>query len=147
MFKEDNLKEELEKLIAKFMKESYRHKKLYRRFRYVALVLTALATVLSSVALTNLDIRDFLNIAIVIATASAGVITSIEGLRKFLELWIHERNTLYKLIDLQREINYNAASTGSMENIDDYFARLQQILGSSQEKWTGTVSAKKHNGA
>lgn len=145
MSKEENLKNELAELIVKFKKDSNRHKKLYRILRYVALVLTGLATVLSSVALTKIDIRDLLNIAIVIATASAGVITSIEGLRKPAELWIHERNILYALTDLQREMNYNAASTGSVDNIDNYFARLQQILGSSQEKWTGTVSAKDPN--
>ncbi len=145
MSKEESLRDELKKLVDKFEKASDKHKSLYRIYRYTALVLTGLATILSSIALTSFGIQNFLNIAIVCATASAGVITSIEGLRKPAELWIHERNILYALIDLQREMDYEASSTGSIENVDDYFSKLQRILGSSQEKWTGYVSPKNQN--
>ena len=99
MSKEDNLKTELEKQIRRFKFESTKHKKLYRCLRYSSLILTGLATVLASVALNYNVIQDLLNITIVVVTASAGIITSIEGLRKPAELWIHERSVLYALID------------------------------------------------
>jgi len=142
MSKEDNLKEELQNQISNFDRESRKHKDLFRLLRYTTLVLTGSATVLASVALTYADIQSWLNMIIVVVTASAGVITSIEGLRKPAELWIHERNVLYELKDLQREINYQAAATGTIQDTDNYFQQLQQILGSSKEKWTKQVLAK-----
>jgi len=78
--------------------------------------------------------------AIVVVTASAGVITSIEGLRKPAEMWIHERNVLYALKDLQRDMEFKAAATGVTENVDRYFDQLQYILGASTEKWTKQVT-------
>ena len=100
MSKENKLKGELEEQISRFDKESTKHKKLYRLLRYTTLGLTGLATVLASAALTFAGIQDLLNVTIVVVTASAGVITSIEGLRKPAELWIHERNVLYALKDI-----------------------------------------------
>ena len=139
MSKESKLRKELEKQILRFDDESTGHKRLYRRLRYAALGLTGLATVLASAALTFARLQDWLNIAIVVVTASAGVITSIEGLRKPAELWIHERNVLYALKDLLREMNYETTATGALKKVDIYFNQLQHILGASKEKWTKQV--------
>ena len=139
MSKEDKLRKEFEKQISRLDTESTKHKKLYRLLRYTALGLTGLATVLASAALTFAGIQDWLNIAIVVVTASAGVITSIEGLRKPAELWIHERNILYQLKDLLRKMDYEVEETEAITDIDSYFNQLQQILGASQEKWAGYV--------
>jgi hypothetical protein len=84
-----------------------------------------------------------LNITIVIVTSIAGILASYEGLRKPSELWINERNVLYSLKDLQRELDYEAAENGTLQNPDQYFIRLQQILGLSKEKWTNLVSPQK----
>ena len=145
MSKEANLIEEVKNQIKKFDDESQKHKSLYRKLRYTALILTGVATVLASVALSFTEIQSFLNMAIVVVTASTGVITSIEALRKPAELWIHERNILNALKDLKREIDYKSSSTGEIDEIDDYFNKLQQILGSSQEKWTKQVTPKEQN--
>ena len=145
MSKEANLIEEVKNQIKKFDDESQKHKSLYRKLRYTALILTGVATVLASVALSFAEIQSFLNMAIVVVTASTGVITSIEALRKPAELWIHERNILNALKDLKREIDYKSSSTGEIDEIDDYFNKLQQILGSSQEKWTKQVTPKEQN--
>ena len=142
MSKEENLKKEVEKQISIFDGESKIHKKLYRILRYTVYILTGAATILSSLALTVTEFQTWLNMAIVIVTASAGVVTSIEGLRKPAELWIHERNVYNQLKDLQRKLDYVAGTNGTIEDIDNYFDQLQQILGSSQEKWTKQVMTK-----
>jgi len=142
MSKEERLKIELKYQIKRFGIESTKHKKMYRCLRYSTYGLTGLATVLASSALQFKEIQVYLNIAIVIITSIAGILASVEGLRKPSELWINERNVLYALIDLQREVEYEAAENGTLENPDEYFTRLQQILGVSKEKWTNLVSLK-----
>lgn len=142
MSKEERLKIELKYQIKRFEIESTRHKKMYRCLRYSTYGLTGLATVLASSALQFDKTQGWINIAIVIVTSIAGLLASVEGLRKPSELWINERNVLYALIDLQREIEYKAAEKGTLKNPDEYFTRLQQILGVSKEKWTNLLSPK-----
>lgn len=144
MSKEEKLKVELKNQISKFGIESNKHKNMYRWLRYSAFGLTGLATVLASFALQFNEIQVWLNITIVIVTAITGILASFEGLRKPSELWINERNVLYALIDLQREVDYEAAETGTLQKPDQYFTRLQQILGESKEKWTDLISSQKN---
>ena len=144
MSKEEKLKKELKDQISKFEKESNKHKNIYRWLRYSAFGLTGLATILASSALQFAETQVWINIAIVIVTAIAGILASVEGLRKPSELWINERNVLYALIDLQREVEYEAAETDTLQNPDQYFIRLQQILGVSKEKWTDLLSSQKN---
>jgi len=108
--------------------------------RYTALGLTGCATVLASAALAKFtDSQQWLNLAVVGATAIAGIATSIEGLRKPSELWIHERRILYDLIDLERMITYEASEPGGLQDVDQYCDRLQQILTVSIEDWSRKV--------
>lgn len=138
--KEERLRAELEKKIGWFEKESKRHKRFYRSLRYVAFGLIACSTILASVALTLRSHQEWFNLAVVIATAAAGVATSIEGLRKPAELWIHERSILYALKDLKREMDYRAAGREPLA-IDRYFDRLQSILTESKENWVKMVES------
>lgn len=143
MSKEEKLKIELKYQIKRFEIESTKHKKMYRCLRYSAFGLTGLATILASSALQFKGIQVGMNIAIVIVTAITGILASFEGLRKPSELWINERNVLYSLKDLQREVDYETAENGTLQNSDQYFMRLQQILGVSKEKWTDLLSSQK----
>ena len=139
MDKLNNLKNELVGQIERFEKESKKHKKLYRSLRYSALMLTGLATIFAASAFKFPVFQEWLNIAVVFVTTSAGIITSIEGLRKPAELWIHERNLLYSLKDLKRELDYFGEEIKTKGSIDSYFEKLQEILSISQEKWTKKV--------
>jgi len=107
---------------------------VFSTLRYSAFGLIGLATILASSALKFDNIQTGLNITIVIVTATAGILASIEGLRKPSELWINERNVLYALLDLQRDLEYELAETETLKNPDLYFNKLQQILGESKEK-------------
>jgi Protein of unknown function (DUF4231) len=135
----DHLRSELSKQIEWFDLESKKHKRLHRAFRYSVFALTGLSTALAGAALRFGQFQPGLNLVIVIATASVGVITSIEGLRKPAELWITERNVFYSLMDLKRELEYDSAEGVEGLELDKYFIGLQSILASSTEKWSRQV--------
>jgi hypothetical protein len=140
---EETLLELLEKAINRFQRESNKHKRLYRGLRYTAVGLTGCATVLASAALRfQDDTQLWLNLAVVGATTLAGIVTSIGGLRKPSELWIHERRILYDLIDLERTITYEGSKPGGLQDVDQYYKRLEQILTISIEDWSRTVKSR-----
>ncbi len=135
--KQERLRVELRKQISRFRRESDKHKCLYRNFRYIVFGLTGCATILASAALSFENHQTWLNLAVVFASACAGIVTSLEGLRKPSELWVHERNILYTLIDLEREIKFK------IEELDaeKYFDKLQGILASSAVVWSNKVTS------
>ena len=138
----DYLAKEIAKNIEWFDKESTLHKRLHRKLRYSVFGLTALASALSGVALAMPDIQIPMNVAIVLATVDVGVVTSIEGLRKPSELWIHERTILYSLKDLERDLNYRSNGQVDLAVEDDVYDRLQQVLGSARERWGRQIAGK-----
>lgn len=139
MSKLEFLRAQLDEHIDNFDVESRKHKQLYRGLRYTVFTLTAASAVLASLALTTVASDRWINLLIVILSATIGVLTSIEGIRKPSELWIHERNTHYALKDLKRELEYTAAESLSSAIVDDFFARLQAILGAAGEKWNRQI--------
>jgi len=139
MKKLDKLREELLAQIESFKVESNKHKHMYRSFRYAVFLLAAASAILGSIALTFPASQQGANLAIVAITSLVGVLTSVEGLRKPAELWIHERTTYYALKDLLRELEYRAAQSISENEVDQIFHRMQSILGASNEKWSRRV--------
>jgi hypothetical protein len=135
------LRDELEDRIKWFDQQSKSHKKLFRRLRHIVFGLTAFSSALAGLALAFPRIQTEITVVIILATAATGVATSVEGLRKPNELWIHERTIYYSLLDLQRELNYYASGPTDPKPIDAYFVRLQSILGSSQDKWSRDIAA------
>jgi hypothetical protein len=101
--------------------------------------LTACSTVLAGLALSYPKLQGTLNMVILLVTAAIGVLTSIEGLRKPGELWIHERTTHYALKDLKRDLEYRTAELEQRVVLDDFFLRLQAILGAAGEKWDRNI--------
>ena len=139
------LKGELEVLLKWFDEHSTSHKKLFRKVRYIIFGLTAVSSVLAGLALAIPEIQTGTTVAIVLTSAAIGIATSFEGLRKPNELWIHERTVYYSLKDLQRELEYHKAELTDSKKSDAYFDRLQSILGSSREKWSGEILAGRTN--
>jgi hypothetical protein len=118
------------------------HKKLYRNFRYVVFGLTASSTALAGLALALQQYRGAINVAIVFTTASIGVVTSIEGLRKAGELWIHERTVYYSLRDLERDLGYRSAEEADPFVVDDIYQRMQEVLGSARDRWSRNAAGR-----
>jgi hypothetical protein len=70
-----------------------------------------------------------------LAAATTAITTWLE-MRRARELWQHERQTYYALVDIQREINfYSSVRTFTEQEVADYFQRVTAILGSSSLQW------------
>jgi hypothetical protein len=116
---------------------------LYRKLRYSLFALTACSTILAGTALGFPKQQQVVSLIVVSANALAAVVMSIEGLRKPAELWILERNVFYALKDLNREIEYKIADGMTDQDADMYYGRMQGILSSSLDKWSGQVQPDK----
>jgi len=135
MSKHDRLLAELDDQIGRFDDESTGHKNMYRVFRYLVFTLTASSTALASLSLSFPEMQTAISLSIVVITATVGVVTSIEGLRKPGELWVHERATFYNLKDIRRELEFRSADDESTVSVDELFDRMQAVLGAAGEKW------------
>lgn len=140
MNKRDYLLHQLEDKINSFRDDSNKHKILYRNLRYSVFILTAFSTLLAGLALKFPEYTTSINVLIVLVSTSIGVVTSIEGIRKPAELWIHERTTYYALMDLKREVEFKLDDNSPLEMIEKYFFKMQEILGASGEKWTRHIA-------
>ncbi len=77
---------------------------------------------------------------ILVVSAVAGVLASLEGLRKADELWIHERTIFYTLSDLKREMEFELkAGDMAPATLENFFIRLQTILVNSGDKWSSGI--------
>lgn len=135
------LLKELRRNAKWFDTQSKSHKKWHRRYRVAIFVLTALSSVLASAAVVFPDVQTYLNLSIVVLTASMGVITSYDGLRKFGDLWITERIMCNQLRDTRRAVEYYTLASCKDEDLDKYFERLQEIMAESDERWVKHVQA------
>ena len=135
----EHLMTEIETQIGRFDKESTKHKRMYRAFRYTIFLLTGTATVLAGVSLAHPQMQPLYGVLIVITTALAAFVTSVDGVRKPNELWIHERTTLYQLKDLKRELEFQSVVDKDAVKVADYFNRLQNLLDASGKKWSGQI--------
>lgn len=135
MSKRTYLIEQLDEKISYFKNASEVHKSMYRNLRYSMFILTGLSAALAGTAIKYPEFNSAISLAIVFMSAAIGIVTSIEGLRKPAELWIHERTTYYALTDLKREIEFNTDESGLPEVIERYFFTMQEILEASGEKW------------
>lgn len=145
MSKRKYLLDQLEDRINNFRDDSKQHKSLYRNLRYSVFILTSISTLLAGLALKVPEISSSINVIIVFVSAAIGVITSIEGLRKPAELWIHERTTYYALMDLKREVEFKVEENSSPEIVEKYFFKMQEILGASGEKWNHHIAGVQQN--
>jgi len=144
MDKKAYLLEQLQQKIDQFRDDSKQHKLLYRRLRYCVFVLTSISALLAGLSLKFPDFSQAISVLIVFVSATVGVITSIEGLRKPSELWIHERTTYYALMDLRREVEFALDDACSADRVEPYFFKMQQILGASAEKWNRQIVGVQH---
>jgi hypothetical protein len=139
MDKRKCLLDQLTEKVNQFEGDSDRHKDLYRGLRYAVFFLTSLSALLAGLSLKFPDSSPMISVIILLVSAAIGVLTSIEGLRKPSELWIHERTTFYALMDLKREVEFVVDDSASKEVVQQYFFRMQEILGASNEKWNRNI--------
>ncbi|MEE2730057.1 MAG: DUF4231 domain-containing protein [Pseudomonadota bacterium] len=136
------LLQEIEDKIGQFKKESNKHKRMHRGFRYCAYVFTGALTILSGCNLFFEDPEQTLSIVVLVVSACASVVASIEGLRKSDELWHHERMVYLSLLDLKRKLEYSLHGSSVTEvEVDAVFEEFQALLSQSRDIWsTGIVN-------
>lgn len=139
MAKTEKLLALMNERISALREDSKGHKQLHRRYQYASIGLTVLSATLGGLALYEPAINKEVNLAIVVASAAIAAIASLDGLRKPAQMWVHERVTYYRLIDLKREIEFKTESTISESEIDDYFERFQIILSASADTWHNNI--------
>ncbi len=136
------LEEELDRAIERLYRDSEKHKRFHHLLRYGMFGLTALSTVLASAGAFSVAYREYMLLAVVITTAVAGVVTSIEGIRKPGDLWLHERRTHYELVDLRRELLFTAKEATETQ-LWQMFYRMQTVLSASASSWAKLQPGKK----
>jgi hypothetical protein len=124
----------LDEKIDELGKEANRHKNLYRGLRYSLFSLSGVSAVLAGVAVQSSDHSNQINLLILVLSSVAGLITSIEGVRKPAELWILERTTYNALLDLKREVEYQFCQANGVD-VDLYFKQMQAILSGAGNQW------------
>ncbi len=140
--------DELDQKIEMFRRNSSEHKALHRRLRYGSFGLTAMLSVFSGLALYMPNYSTHLNVAILFFSGVAGILASLEGLRKADELWIHERTIYFTLLDLKRELLFQVKSEVlDSETLNKFFNQLQAILSNSGEKWSSGIVHGQHSEA
>ena len=132
---------QLDELIETFGADSKGHKNQYRILRYTVFTLTAFSTLLAGAALLAPHMGPGMSLAILVLSAVSGVVTSVEGVRKPAELWVHERATYLALKDLKREVEFSTDDTTSFEVLNTHFQKMQRLLGASAEKWNKEIAS------
>ena len=134
----------LQQAIDRFRDASDEHKVLHRTGQTGIIALTAATTIAAGAGLVTRDAwKPWLQFLVLCLTASTAALAAwLEG-RKARELWQHEREVYYALLDIQRELNF-VATLQPLSDADRraYFARVDEALRSSAHKWRGLVAKK-----
>jgi uncharacterized membrane protein len=132
-----SLRDSLKKDINRFDAESTKHKRLHRRCQTTAIALTAITTIVAGVGLVLPDSGKAVQFAVLCLTAVTAATVSWTEMRRTRELWQHEREVYYALIDIQREMEFVAASKDMTQAVaDEFFQRIAAVLSSSSKGWT-----------
>ena len=135
----DSLRESLKQDIARFDAESKKHKDLHRRYQTALITLTALTTIVAGTSLVVPESSGkVVQFAVVNLTAITTAVAAWAEMRRSRELWQHEREVYYALIDIQRGMEFVAANANgdlTPKELEDFFHRIDAVLGSSSQKW------------
>ena len=129
--------------IARFDKESEKHKRIHRRVQTGIITLTAVTAVVAGAGLVVPDADNAIQFAILCLATVTTAVTSWAEMRRARELWRHEREVYYALIDIRREVQFYEAVGGlDPEKVEAYFHKANAILGSSTQKWSKILERK-----
>jgi hypothetical protein len=133
----DILQASLKSEIDRFDKESKKHKKIHRRSQTATIILTAITTIVAGSGLILPDPSDkAVQFVVLCLTASTAAVTAWAEMRRARELWQHEREVYYALIDIQRGMEFVLANREpTQDELKGWFGRIDAVLGSSFHKW------------
>ena len=135
----------LEKDIDRFNDESKKHKRIFRSAQTIVICLTAVTTVTAGAGLLITDAagKNIIQFCVLALSATVTGLTSWNEMRRARELWQHEREIYYALVDIRRSIDFYSTNREPTDaEIDSYFERISSVLGSSAHKW-GQIQSRK----
>jgi Protein of unknown function (DUF4231) len=123
--------------ICRFDRESKKHKALHRRCQTGVIALTALTTIVAGAGLILPESSGrAVQFAVLCLTAVTAAVTAWAEMRRARELWQHEREVYYALLDIQREMKFFAATGEPTEHdVKEYFEKITLVLTSSTRNW------------
>jgi hypothetical protein len=101
------------------------------------MALSALTTIVAGSSLVLPEsIGKGVQFAVLCLTAVTTAVAAWAEMRRARELWQHERELYYGLIDIQRGMEFVAANRELTPNdLENFFQRIDALLGSSSQKW------------
>ena len=127
--------EGLKNKIDDFKQHSERHKKTFRQQQLLIALLSAAVTILASAATIWKD--PLCGFLVIVVSAALTAFSAYFEILKARELWQHERETYYDLVDLQRRFDfYKEDLVLAPQLLDSYFNRYEEILASSKKEWS-----------
>lgn len=135
----ETLRESLNRDISRFDTESKKHKTLHRRCQVAVIGLTASTTIVAGAGLIlpdSIASAKGIQFAVLSLTAITAAVSAWAEMRRARELWQHEREVYYALIDIQREMDFVATKKAlTQDELEGFFKRSAAVLGSSSLKW------------
>lgn len=136
------LAERYQKQMAYYSKASAKNQKIYKRFQWLLIVLSALAPVvagLSNIKELEAVLPPFFKLNIVVVVVSSAVAILTTGLKTFNyhELWVTYRSTYEKLKPEIHYYHFNIGPYGA-DGVDKeaiFVNRVELILGSEHDQW------------
>jgi hypothetical protein len=130
-------RETLKEEIARFDAESTKHKKLHRRCQTGLIALTAITTIVAGMSLILPESSGkAVQFAVICLTAITTAVAAWAEMRRARDLWQHEREVYYALIDIRRGMEFIAANRElTSKELEDLFTKIDAVLGSSSQKW------------
>jgi len=137
------LRELLSEDIERFELESSKHKRLYRRAQGSLIILTAAITVAAGLGLVMPGREKGIQFLVLVLSAIATAAAAWAESRRARDLWQHEREVYYALMDIRRELNFRSSIKAlELAEVHELFQRTASVLGSSTAKWSRILEKK-----
>ncbi len=129
--------------IRRFDEESTKHKRIHRKSQAFLIVLTASITVAAGLGAVIPGHEKEIQFLVLLLSAVATATTAWTESRRARDLWQHEREVYYALIDIRRDLDFRSAiSPLDLEELEKLYQRARSVLGSSTEKWSRILDKK-----
>lgn len=126
---------------AHFDRQAERHRDAYRWGQTGLIALSAAASITAGLGLLlGTQFGPLLQFTVLVLTTVGTGLGAWLEMRRTRELWQHERALHHGLQDLEREMHFRGAQgVPSHEQVEAWFQRLQQLLGTGSERWAKIV--------
>lgn len=137
------LRELLKEEIERFDRESTKHKKIHRKVQTFLIVGTAAITVTAGLGLVLPGHEKEIQFLVLLLSSIATATTAWSESRRARDLWQHEREVYYALIDIRRDLDFRSSiRVLELQEVEKLYLRAASVLGSSTAKWSRILEKK-----